>query len=122
MKIKIKTKFGICYASIKSEQDIQKMQSDLKKCSWMDQRQCWIRAIADPTRFKMAYLLSLQPLCVCDMANVLEVSSSAISQHLRKLKDMHLVSSHRKNQTLFYSISDKDFANFLSKVTPKETN
>jgi DNA-binding transcriptional ArsR family regulator len=47
--------------------------------------------------------------CVCDLAEVLELSDSAISQHLRKLKDRNIVKTRRQGQTIFYSLVDNAF-------------
>ena len=44
-------------------------------------------------------------LCVCDMSDILSMNVSAISQHLRKLKDGGLVISNREAQTIYYSIT-----------------
>lgn len=57
-------------------------------------------------RLKIMYLLSKeQELCVCDLSDILEMKISAISQHLRKLKDRNIISPNRKAQTIFYSLT-----------------
>ena len=55
-------------------------------------------------RLKVLLLLfEEQKLCVCDIADVLNMKISAISQHLRKLKDGGLIQSEKVGQTVFYS-------------------
>ena len=57
-------------------------------------------------RLKILFLLSQeQELCVCDLSDILEMKVSAISQHLRKLKDRNIVLTERKAQTIFYSLA-----------------
>jgi len=57
-------------------------------------------------RLKILYLLSQeQELCVCDLSDILGMNISAISQHLRKLKDRNIVLTERKAQTIFYSLT-----------------
>jgi len=52
------------------------------------------------------YLLSQeQGLCVCDLSDILSMKISAISQHLRKLKDRNIINPNRKAQTIFYSLT-----------------
>jgi len=69
-------------------------------------------------RLKILYLLSKEEkLCVCDLSDILEMNISAISQHLRKLKDKDLVSKERKGQTIFYALTPEYqnlFAPFFS--------
>ncbi|QNE42304.1 winged helix-turn-helix transcriptional regulator (plasmid) [Hymenobacter sp. NBH84] len=57
-------------------------------------------------RLKMLFLLAQeQQLCVCDMADVLQMNVSAISQHLRKLKDGGMIQARKVGQTVFYSLT-----------------
>ncbi len=59
-------------------------------------------------RLKILYLLSQeQELCVCDLSYILGMNISAISQHLRKLKDRNIISPKRKAQTIFYSLTEE---------------
>jgi DNA-binding transcriptional ArsR family regulator len=62
-------------------------------------------------RFKMLYLLQREnELCPCDLADILEMSVPAISQHLRKMKDVNVISIRRDAQTIFYRISEENKA------------
>ncbi len=55
-------------------------------------------------RLKILYLLHAhKEMCVCDLAKVLELTDSAVSE-LRKLKDRNIVKTRRKGQTIFYSL------------------
>jgi DNA-binding transcriptional ArsR family regulator len=54
-------------------------------------------------RFKILYLLNEESeLCVCDLSDILDMNVSAISQHLRKLKDGNIVDHRKEGQTYFY--------------------
>ncbi len=55
-------------------------------------------------RLKILYLLEEEEggLCVCDLADILEMSIPAVSQHLRKLKDANIIQPRRQGQTIFY--------------------
>ncbi|MDE3056733.1 MAG: helix-turn-helix transcriptional regulator [Bacteroidota bacterium] len=56
-------------------------------------------------RLKILYLLHAhKEMCVCDLAETLELTDSAVSQHLRKLKDKNIVTARRERQTIFYSL------------------
>ena len=64
------------------------------------------RALADSTRAKIVYSLLRQELCTCDLAAILGTSESAISQHLRVLRQLRLVKSRREGKLVFYSLDD----------------
>ena len=66
-------------------------------------------ALADPTRLKLVKLLCRQhdpdALCVNALAALLEVTQSAVSQHLRVLKAIGLVKGERRGYHIHYSIN-----------------
>ncbi|MEX1276017.1 MAG: metalloregulator ArsR/SmtB family transcription factor [Bacteroidota bacterium] len=56
-------------------------------------------------RLKILYLLHAhKEMCVCDLAEVLDLTDSAVSQHLRKLKDKNILKTRRQKQTIYYSL------------------
>jgi len=62
------------------------------------------------TRLKLLYLLeNMKELCVCDLAEMLGVSVSAVSQHLAKLKAYGLVAPRRDAQTIYYRLTEHPF-------------
>ena len=46
-------------------------------------------------------------MCVCDIAELLSMSQSAISHQLRVLKQSKLVKNRREGKTIFYSLADQ---------------
>lgn len=61
-------------------------------------------AVGSVVRLRIVYLLAIhREMCVCDLAEVLGMTVSAVSQHLRKMKDKHLVQTRRDGQTIYYS-------------------
>jgi DNA-binding transcriptional ArsR family regulator len=59
-------------------------------------------------RLKILYLIFEEKrLCVCDLSDILGMNISAISQHLRKMKDRNLLISEREAQTIFYSLTQE---------------
>jgi len=62
--------------------------------------------VGNSVRLKILYLLfEEQRLCVCDLSDILGMNISAISQHLRKMKDRNLLETNREAQTIFYSLT-----------------
>lgn len=64
------------------------------------------KALGDPTRLKIIYVLSKNSLCVCDIAYLLDMTQSAISHQLRILRNLRLVKSQRKGRLVIYSLDD----------------
>jgi len=64
--------------------------------------------LGNSTRLKIVYLIKKEEkICVCDLSDILEISVSAISQQLRKLKDGGLLKSIKKGQIIYYKIEPK---------------
>jgi len=64
------------------------------------------KALADETRLKIAYSLTLEEMCVCDVAAVIGSSVATASHHLRYLRDHSLAKSQRKGRMIYYSLAD----------------
>lgn len=67
-------------------------------------------ALADPTRARMLYGLTQQPMCVRDLALLVGVTESATSHQLRLLRDRNLVKSQRAGNVIIYSIASSHLA------------
>ena len=64
------------------------------------------KVFGDSTRIKILYVLLQSEMCVGDIAEVLDMSASAISHQLKVLKQAHLISFRRQGKILFYSLAD----------------
>jgi DNA-binding transcriptional ArsR family regulator len=72
------------------------------------------QALGDPTRLKMLMAMAGGEMCVCDLAAYLEISDSAVSHQLRRLRDLALVKSRRDGQVLYYSLDDDHVEKLLA--------
>lgn len=65
------------------------------------------KALADETRLKIAYALTIEEeLCVCDVGEIIGSSTATASHHLRFLRDLSLAKSQRKGKQVYYSLAD----------------
>ena len=64
------------------------------------------KIFGDSTRIKILYVLFESEMCVCDIAQLLGMTQSAISHQLRSLKQSRLVKARREGKTVFYSLAD----------------
>ena len=63
-------------------------------------------ALGDPTRARIVHTLLRHELCTCDLAGALAVSESVVSQHLRVLRALELVTSRRKGRVVYHRLED----------------
>ena len=64
------------------------------------------KVFGDSTRIRILFVLFEAEVCVCDLAQVLQMTQSAISHQLRILKQNKLVKSRREGKSVFYSLAD----------------
>ena len=71
------------------------------------------KLLGDPTRIRIVFALSREELCVCDIANLLGVSQSAVSHSLRSLRQMNLVRYRRVGKIAYYTLDDEHISNLI---------
>ena len=65
------------------------------------------KIFGDSTRIRLLYVLLEEEMCVCDIAETLGMTQSAISHQLRILKQNKLVRSRREGKLVFYTLADE---------------
>jgi len=64
------------------------------------------KVFGDSTRIRILFVLFETEVCVCDLAQALNMTQSAISHQLKILKQSKLVKSRREGKSIFYSLAD----------------
>ncbi len=64
------------------------------------------KVFGDSTRIRILFVLFKAEVCVCDLAQALNMTQSAISHQLRILKQNKLVKNRREGKSVFYSLAD----------------
>ena len=65
------------------------------------------KVLGDVTRVRILDALSRSELCVCDLAQLIGLSESAVSHQLRLLRGMRLVRARRDGRMAFYTLDDQ---------------
>ncbi|MGK2950341.1 MAG: ArsR/SmtB family transcription factor [Acidimicrobiales bacterium] len=68
-------------------------------------RSAVLKALAEPRRWQILELLSAEELCVCHLAEGLEVPQPLVSHHLKVLREAGLVESEKHRQWTYYRLS-----------------
>ncbi len=74
----------------------------------MDKLTNLFKVLSDETRLRILISLYHKELCVCQMQGILDESQPKISKHLAKLRDMGFVKDERKEQFIYYYLSDNE--------------
>lgn len=67
----------------------------------------FFKIVGDPTRTKILSILDKNELCVCDIANLLNMTKSSISHQLKTLKEASIVKSKKDGKEVYYTLDDE---------------
>ncbi|HDZ05718.1 hypothetical protein LCGC14_1778270 [marine sediment metagenome] len=95
---------------IRLEADVEQIMDCRTSIKELDTSLNFVSAVltlaGNKVRLQILFLLKREKrLCVCDLSDILEMNVSAISQHLRKLKDRDLIYATKEAQTIFYALN-----------------
>ncbi len=66
------------------------------------------KLLGDKTRLTMVKILDSHDCCVCEFVAIFQATQPAISQHVRKLKDVGIVKERRNGQWIIYSLNKEN--------------
>jgi len=112
---KVKIDGRICIGPTQSQPEIQILANRLRQSAdELKHLSGLLKVTGTETALKILYLLSIEKeLCVCDIADVLDMKVSTISHQLKKLSTHKIVISERRGKTIFYSLKKNKFTETL---------
>lgn len=110
MTERIQPSTEMCEAQCIQDNDVARARAIMAGDATYRELSALFAALADPTRAKIVHVLLHQELCTCDLAAVVGVTDSAVSQHLRILRSLRLVKSRRAGKFVYYSLDDAHIA------------
>lgn len=75
-----------------------------------------LKALSDPTRLKILYLLSDGELCVCEIICALDKPQSSISHHLNILKSLGFIKGRKDGVWVHYSLNHPEITNTVKEL------
>ena len=95
-----------CQIRCVNEADVARVRARLLPSELYGELAALFDALGDPTRARIVHVLLSQEMCTCDLAAVVGVSESSVSQHLRLLRALRLVKFRRVGKVVYYSLDD----------------
>lgn len=103
-----------CEIQFVDEDKVKNVRTAMKSAEAVATLAETFKILGDPTRIRITFALSKEVLCVCDLANLLGVSQSAVSHSLRTLRQMKLVKFRKEGKTAYYSLDDEHIESLLN--------
>ena len=109
-----KTEVECCDVTCVHNQIIEAVKEKMPAEELLNELADFYKVFGDATRIKILCVLLRSEMCVCDLAEMLGMTQSAISHQLRVLKQMKLVKNRREGKTVYYSLADGHIQNIIS--------
>lgn len=93
---------GVCV----HEELLQKVTAQMPKEETLYDLAELFKVFGDSTRIRILFVLFEAEVCVCDLAEALQMTQSAVSHQLKILKQAKLVKNRRAGKSIFYSLAD----------------
>ena len=71
------------------------------------------KLFSDMSRLKILYILSMEEMCVCDIAAALDMNQSTVSHQLKTLRNSRLIRYRREGKVVYYSLDDEHIGQVL---------
>lgn len=96
-----------CDCDVIHEEVVEKVKDSMVEEELLYDMAEFFKVLGDSTRIRIICALFESELCVCDIANVLNMTQSAISHQLKTLKQARLVKSRREGKVMYYTLDDE---------------
>ena len=76
------------------------------------------QALSDTNRLRILKMLEVRPLCVCEIAAILQLANSTVSKHLSILRDAEFILDEKDGKWVNYYLNDIKENEFAAKLLP----
>ena len=76
----------------------------------------FFKVFGDPTRLNILFALEKQPMCGCDLAEILGISKAAVSYQLKALRQANLVRFTKRGKNVIYELSDRHVKEIIDRA------
>ena len=76
----------------------------------------FFKIFGDSTRMSILFAIDREPMCVCDIAELLKMTKSAVSHQLKILRQSALVTYKKSGKNVFYMLADDHVRDIIEKA------
>ena len=76
----------------------------------------FFKIFGDSTRMSILFAIDGEPMCVCDISELLGMTKSAVSHQLKILRQSSLVTYRKSGKNVFYTLADDHVRDIIEKA------
>lgn len=96
----------ICDCNVIHQEAVDKVLAKLPNEDTFNRLADLYKLIGDTTRCRILFALDQDEMCVCDLANVLNMTKSSVSHQLAVLRRSGIVKCRRNGKEVYYTLDD----------------
>lgn len=102
-----------CDCDVVHEDVVHRVRQEMYDDIQIERTAAFFKIFGDITRMKILCALDKNEMCVCDIANLLSMTKSAVSHQLAALRKANMVVNRRDGKTVYYSLADTHIYNLI---------
>lgn len=95
---------------------VNKKREEMPDTSTLYELSDFFKIFGDSTRISILFAIDGAPMCVCDIAELLGMTKSAVSHQLKILRQSSLVTYNKTGKNVFYSLADDHVRDIIEKA------
>lgn len=95
---------------------IEKNRETMPELATLYELSDFFKILGDSTRINILFAIDGEPMCVCDIAELLGMTKSAVSHQLKILRQCDLVAYRKSGKNVFYTLADDHVKDIIEKA------
>ena len=95
---------------------IEKKRGEMPEENTLYDLSDFFKVLGDSTRISILFAIDGEPMCVCDIAELLGMTKSAVSHQLKILRQSALVTYRKSGKNVFYTLADDHVRDIIEKA------
>ena len=95
---------------------IEKKREEMPEENTLYDLSDFFKVLGDSTRISILFAIDGEPMCVCDIAELLGMTKSAVSHQLKILRQSALVTYRKSGKNVFYTLADDHVRDIIEKA------
>ena len=95
---------------------VERIKGEMPDSSVLYELSDFFKIFGDSTRVSILFVIDRGEICVCDIAEILGMTKSAVSHQLKILRQSKLISYRKSGKNVFYSLADDHVKDIIEKA------
>ena len=106
----------LCHDSEVHDEVVERIRAEMPDSALLYELSDFFKIFGDSTRVSILFVIDKGEICVCDIAEILGMTKSAVSHQLKILRQAKLISYRKSGKNVYYSLADDHVKDIVEKA------